>query len=446
MAETTQPTSTPRNALVAPRGGAAVAKRESPKTVADILNASEETQKKLAAIATKYLPADRALRIAINAVQRTPLLKQCSPGSFLGALMSATSLGLEPNTLEGLAFLIPYKNSHPRKDANGEIVKDERGKWIWDSTYQCQLQIGYKGFIRLFYRVPIVRQVAIAAIARGDHFDHMQGSRTFLEFKKNLEADGEDIIGSFCHVGLKEGESFTVLRMEDIEKSRAKSQTWASLAASLSNAEAELGKYAEGKAPYGVMKDYQKAKQAFDETPWENWFPGMCAKTAARMHVKAMTLEGDSQDEQARIRMVNNAADLDGMSEANTIDYASLQDPERVREMQQGVIEPDDMNRGEPEDEDGEPARDAKTAQDEPAQERVEIRTEKPAEAKAEDAPKVDAKPAANAPKQDEPKAAPAAKVEPAAGAGPLGPEPPLPGADVVAPAAGKRTRRPIES
>ena len=75
----------------------------------------------------KALPSimtpERFTRITITAIQNNPKLAQCSPVSFLTAMMNAAQLGLEPNTPLGQAYLIPYWNSKTR-------------------SYECQFQIG----------------------------------------------------------------------------------------------------------------------------------------------------------------------------------------------------------------------------------------------------------------------------------------------------------------
>lgn len=77
------------------------------------------------------LTPERFTRIALSALNNTPTLQQCTPMSFLAALMNAAQLGLEPNTPLGQAYLIPYKNK---------------------GIMECQFQIGYKGLIDLAYR------------------------------------------------------------------------------------------------------------------------------------------------------------------------------------------------------------------------------------------------------------------------------------------------------
>ena len=77
------------------------------------------------------LTPERFTRMALSAINNTPALAECTPMSFIAALMNAAQLGLEPNTPLGQAYLIPYKNK---------------------GIMECQFQLGYKGMIDLAYR------------------------------------------------------------------------------------------------------------------------------------------------------------------------------------------------------------------------------------------------------------------------------------------------------
>ena len=56
----------------------------------------------------KALPSvitpERFTRMVLSALSTTPKLASCTPQSFLGAMMSAAQLGLEPNTPLGQAY------------------------------------------------------------------------------------------------------------------------------------------------------------------------------------------------------------------------------------------------------------------------------------------------------------------------------------------------------
>ena len=81
----------------------------------------------------KVMTPERFTRIVLTALSSNPKLADCDRNSFLGGIMQAAQLGLEPNTPLGQAYLIPFKNN-------------KKG------ITECQFQIGYKGLIDLCYR------------------------------------------------------------------------------------------------------------------------------------------------------------------------------------------------------------------------------------------------------------------------------------------------------
>lgn len=262
--------------------------------------------KGIAAVAGKFLTPDRFLRLAVNAVKKTPLLLKCDTQSVLGAFMASAALGLEPNTVQQQAFLIPYKKR--RKEGNQ-----------WVDTYECQFQIGYRGFVTLAYRSPQIASLQAEAIHKGDHFDHMMGSKSFLEYKKNLFDDRGALIGSFCFVKLESGaEVATVLPLSEIHKIRSKSETYNALSRAVDQAEND--------------KDRQKAEQKLAETPWVMWEDDMAAKSAIKKQAKQLPLmPGDS---------MTSAAAIDDNSDRNVIDLKAMADPEVVRAVVQEGMDP----------------------------------------------------------------------------------------------------------
>lgn len=285
-------------------------------SIGALLQREQEVTGRLSAVAGRHLTGERAMRLAINAVKSTKNLAACDPASFMGGLMSATGLGLEPNTPSGHAFLIPYKTSRPRRDQNNKIVTDDKGKWIWDESYECQFQIGYKGFIALFYRSGVVTEVTAESIRAGDRFEHQKGTETYLKYQKSLGKRG-DLLGSFAYTKLRDGQAFTILPLEEIYKLRSRSQTYNSLVAAVKKAEVEMQSGENEKK----RRDLEKAQRTLAETPWVLWDDEMAAKSAIRRHAKQQDL-GDETP------MFSTAADLDALSDAGSLNIKSMADPE----------------------------------------------------------------------------------------------------------------------
>ncbi|WP_238446728.1 recombinase RecT, partial [Azohydromonas australica] len=112
------------------------------------------------------------------------------------------------------------------------------------------------------YRCPHVRSLQAEAIHEGDFFDHMQGSTTFLKYRKSLRKRG-GLIGAFSHVHLASGiELACVLRPDDLLKVRACSETYGALVRAAETA-----------------KERAAAERRLAETPWVLWEDSMAAKS-----------------------------------------------------------------------------------------------------------------------------------------------------------------------
>jgi recombination protein RecT len=70
----------------------------------------EQMKPEIARALPRHLNPDRVARIAVTVMRRTPKLAECTPESFLGALMTCAQLGLEPGPL-GHAYLVQSVNA-----------------------------------------------------------------------------------------------------------------------------------------------------------------------------------------------------------------------------------------------------------------------------------------------------------------------------------------------
>ena len=118
------------------------------KTMQDYIKQMEgEIAKALPSVIT----AERFTRITLSALSTNPQHAQCTPKSFLGAMMTAAQLGLEPNTPLGQAYLIPYRNH---------------------GTLECQFILGYKGLIDLAHRSGEVSVIMAQIVYENDEFEY----------------------------------------------------------------------------------------------------------------------------------------------------------------------------------------------------------------------------------------------------------------------------------
>lgn len=292
-----------RDALRAAATGGAPA--DKPRTIFEYLDDARVKQG-IAAVAGRYLTADRMLRLCVMAVKKTPKLAACDPATVLGAMMTSAALGLEPNTVQQQAFLIPYKTR--RKMPNGQ----------WGDVLECQFQVGYRGFVTLAYRSPRVQRLMAEAIHRGDHFKHRLGTGTFLEFEKTLTDRGE-LVGAFSYAQLDGGaEVACVLPLDEIQKIRSRSETYRTLVRAVDNAENE--------------SERQKAEMKLAETPWVLWEDDMAAKSAIKKHAKLLPIASNDA--------LAVAAEIDARGEAGALDLRAMTTVEQVQEVFQEGGEP----------------------------------------------------------------------------------------------------------
>lgn len=171
-------------------------KREVSKvmTIPDMIKAMEpEIKKALPSVITP----ERFTRIALSATSNNPELIQCTPISFISALLNAAQLGLEPNTPLGQAYLIPYKN---------------KGK------LECQFQIGYKGLIDLAYRNGDMQTIQAHTVYSNDEFDFSYGLNGTLVHKPAKENRGEPVYFYGFFKTTNGGYSYNVMSKENMDE------------------------------------------------------------------------------------------------------------------------------------------------------------------------------------------------------------------------------------
>lgn len=189
-------------AVVRPTASApAKPKTKAPIIVQQVL--SDQFKKQLALAVPKHLNADRMARIAATEVRKNKALLNTEPTSFLGSVMQAAQLGLEPGSALGQAYLVPYGN-------------------------QCQLIIGYKGMIDLARRSGQVLSLNAYAVREGDDFNFQLGLKPDIHHVPSLEADRikKPITYVYAVATLKGGGyQFEVMSRAEVEAVRAKAKS-----------------------------------------------------------------------------------------------------------------------------------------------------------------------------------------------------------------------------
>src|SRR5271166_5869994 len=167
------------------------------------LLASDAFKQKCALALPKHCTPDRFIRVACNALLRTPKLMQCSQASLMKALLDLSTFGLEPDGRR--AHLIPFGD-------------------------EVQLIIDYKGLVELIRRNGDVSYIHADVVREGDFFDYSHGTDGKLVhrplLKRNPKADNS-IYAAYSFIRLKDGsEDYDVMNIDELEAIRRRSKTY----------------------------------------------------------------------------------------------------------------------------------------------------------------------------------------------------------------------------
>ncbi|MFR4872948.1 MAG: recombinase RecT [Dialister invisus] len=243
----------------------------------------------------KALPSvitpERFTRMVFTALSSTPKLQQCTPQSFLGAMMQAAQLGLEPNTPVGQAYLIPYKNK---------------------GIQECQFQLGYKGLIDLAYRSGEIKDIQAHEVYENDVFEYEFGLEPKLKHIPATHDRGEIIMYYAVFHIVNGGYGFEVMSKEDI------------------------------------INHAKKTSQSYDSSysPWAKYFDEMSKKTVIKKCLKYAPIKTDfvralSSDETIKSTITEHMADEPDETVTINVESSPVEDiPDNV-DPETGEIKPD---------------------------------------------------------------------------------------------------------
>lgn len=255
------------NGIIAAQANKQVAKNNGQKTLQDYMKImSGEIKKALPSVMTP----ERFTRMVLSALSTTPKLQQCTPQSFLGAMMTAAQLGVEPNTALGQAYLLPY---------------DNRKKGVTE----CQFQLGYKGLIDLAYRSGEVSIIQAHEVYENDDFDYELGMEPRLRHIP-ARANRGKVICYYAMFKTKDGGyGFDVMSIEDVQ--------------------AHARKYSK----------------AYGSGPWQTNFDEMAKKTVLKKVLKYAPLKSDFVRAAAQDESIKTEIDADMYSvPAEEIPYVEV--------------------------------------------------------------------------------------------------------------------------
>lgn len=218
------------------------------KTMAEFVSQAIRTQSAaFEQVLPSHVDSERFARLVLTAIKSAPDLMQCfrteqGQTSVLLAAMQAAAIGLEPNTPTQDCWLLPRKN-----------------KDVWE----CQLSIGYRGYLRLARRSGMVKTIYAEVVRERDAFTWARGLEE--DRLEHTPADGDrgELTHAYAVARYTEGGySFIVLNQEQVEARRAMSDSW-------------------------------KSTNARPYSPWTKWPEAMWRKSAIRALVPYLDLSAD---------------------------------------------------------------------------------------------------------------------------------------------------------
>ena len=123
--------------------------------------------------------------------------KELTKNKFIGALLTAAQLGLEPNTPLGQAYLIPFKNYK-----KGGIL-------------ECEFQLGYKGMIDLANRSGEIKVIDAHVVYENDDFECEFGLDPKLSHKPAFGDRGKPMWVYALYKTTNDGFAFEVMSVEE---------------------------------------------------------------------------------------------------------------------------------------------------------------------------------------------------------------------------------------
>jgi recombination protein RecT len=167
----------------------------------------EQYKGEIARALPKHVGVDRMARIAMSCARKNPRLLECTPESFLGAVIQSAQLGLEPGTPLGHAALIPRRNNKTGK-------------------MEVDFQPMYRGLMDLVYRAANHPIMDVTAVYEGDHFKYTKGLNPVLEHEPMPRQGHEKLTHVYCVAVFSDGRKiFRVMTRVEIERCKNRGKT-----------------------------------------------------------------------------------------------------------------------------------------------------------------------------------------------------------------------------
>ena len=168
------------NAALTPKTQAMTKKQG---TALDYLN-NDKFKSQLAAALPKFLDTEHFIRSAITEFRLNPALAECSVPSVLGYFMQAAACGLEPVSMLGQCYPVPFNN---KKTGQRE----------------AQFICGYRGMLSIARRSGEIASVVAEVVHEKDEFEIEYGMKPNLVHKPFIDGDPGPMRGAYVVVRFK---------------------------------------------------------------------------------------------------------------------------------------------------------------------------------------------------------------------------------------------------
>lgn len=173
-----------------------------------VANFFEQNKATIKAVLPQHVTPERMLKIALGAIRTTPKLQEATSESLFGAVVTCAQMGLEPNTPNGHAYLIPFRNN-------------QKGQT------DVQVIIGYRGFIDLARRSGQIVSISAHAVRENDEFSYEYGLDEHCKHVPAPSGNRGEITHFYAVAKLVGGgHAFEVLSREGVETIRDNSSNW----------------------------------------------------------------------------------------------------------------------------------------------------------------------------------------------------------------------------
>jgi recombination protein RecT len=150
----------------------------------------------------KHMTPERMIRVAMSAYGTTPGLAKCTPISVAACVVQSSILGLEPSSVLGESYLVPFWNGKTKQK-------------------ECQLIPGYMGLLKLARQSGEVSMIDAQIVFANDQFEFHKGSEIWWRHKWERTGERGEPEGVWAGYVLKDGSrNFEYWTLEQIERHR----------------------------------------------------------------------------------------------------------------------------------------------------------------------------------------------------------------------------------